>query len=149
MDCPPAELIRKIFDRVFETRIKPVFESDTYSLAPEHVRVKNAFVRYLVGQMIIFSRYDFLDESQRYAAKLTDFVRANVDCFTEAKVETARGLYAQFLRILLGKSLLTPDDYEVYQQICPLFDPVYVFYDEKKDFYTQLDEVQKQILGGC
>ena len=35
------------------------------------------------------------------------------------------GLYAQFLRVLLRKSLITPDDYEVYQQICPLFDPVY------------------------
>lgn len=24
-----------------------------------------------------------------------------------------------------------------------------VFYDEQKDFYTQLAEVQQQILGGC
>ena len=38
------------------------------------------------------------------------------------------GLYAQFLRVLLRKSLITPDDYEVYQQICPLFDPVYAPY---------------------
>ena len=45
-------------------------------------------------------------------------------------MDTARNLYAQFLRILMQKSLITPDDYEVYQQICPLFDPVYVFYDE-------------------
>ena len=52
-----------------------------------------------------------------------------VDSFTESTVDTARNLYAQFLRILMQKSLITPDDYEVYQQICPLFDPVYVFYD--------------------
>ncbi|CAE7420797.1 unnamed protein product [Symbiodinium pilosum] len=100
-------------------------------------------------QTIIFARYDFLEESRRYAEKLTQFVRENAASFTEKKVETARGLYAQFLRTLLQKSLITPDDYEVYQQICPLFDPVYVFYDEKKDFYAQLVEVQEEILGGC
>lgn len=147
--CPAEELIPKIFQRVFETRLKPVFDGDGYAMEAPHVRLKNAYVRYLVGQMIIFARYDFLEESHRYAAKLTDLVRQQVENFTEATVETARGLYAQFLRVLLRKSLITPDDYEVYQQICPLFDPVYVFYDEQKDFYTQLAEVQQQILGGC
>ncbi|CAL1143972.1 unnamed protein product [Cladocopium goreaui] len=145
--CPAEELIPKIFQRVFETRLKPVFDGDGYAMEAPHVRLKNAYVRYLVGQMIIFARYDFLEESHRYAAKLTDLVRQQVENFTEATVETARGLYAQFLRVLLRKSLITPDDYEVYQQICPLFDPVYVFYDEQKDFYTQLAEVQQQILG--
>ncbi|CAE6909388.1 unnamed protein product [Symbiodinium natans] len=149
-EVPPKELIQRIFDRVFDTRIKPIFEvQEQYQMAPEHIRLKNAFIRYLVGQMIIFARYDFLEESHRYAAKLTQFVRQNAESFTEEKVEAARGLYAQFLRILMQKSLITPDDYEVYQQICPLFDPVYVFYDEKKDFYAQLAEVQKEILGGC
>lgn len=147
--CPAEELIPKNFQRVFETRLKPVFDGDGYAMEAPHVRLKNAYVRYLVGQMIIFARYDFLEESHRYAAKLTDLVRQQVENFTEATVETARGLYAQFLRVLLRKSLITPDDYEVYQQICPLFDPVYVFYDEQKDFYTQLAEVQQQILGGC
>eukprot|EP00435_Cladocopium_sp_Y103_P054757 s480_g17.t5 len=140
-DSPAEELIPKIFQRVFETRLKPVFDGDGYAMEAPHVRLKNAYVRYLVGQMIIFARYDFLEESHRYAAKLTDLVRQKVENFTEETVETARGLYAQFLRVLLRKSLITPDDYEVYQQICPLFDPVYVFYDEQKDFYTQLAEV--------
>ncbi|CAK9000760.1 unnamed protein product [Durusdinium trenchii] len=120
-DCEPSELISKIFRRVFDTRLKPVFEGQGYSMAPANVRLKNAFVRYLVGQMIIFARYDFLEESKHYAAKLTSLVRENVDSFSGSTVDTARNLYAQFLRILMQKSLITPDDYEVYQQILPSF----------------------------
>ena len=51
-------------------------------------------------------------------------------------------------RVLLRKALITPDDYANYQQICPLFEPVYVFYDEKKEFYQELADVQREILAG-
>lgn len=65
----------------------------------------------------------------------------------ESKVDLVRGLYAQFLRVLREKSLITPDDLTNYEAICPLFRPVYVFYDENKSFYSQLSDVQAQILG--
>jgi len=48
--------------------------------------------------------------------------------------------------VLLRKALITPDDYENCQQICPLFEPVYVFYDERKEFYAELADVQRRIL---
>ena len=59
-----------------------------------------------------------------------------------------RALYAQYLRVLLRKALITPDDFENWQQICPLFEPVYVFYDEGKEFYQELADVQREILAG-
>ena len=34
-----------------------------------------------------------------------------------------------------------------FAQINPLFDPVYVFYDENKAFYDTLADVQASILG--
>ena len=51
-------------------------------------------------------------------------------------------------RVLLRKALITPDDYENWRQICPLFEPVYVFYDENKAFYQELADVQREILAG-
>ena len=62
-------------------------------------------------------------------------------------MRNVRALYAQFLRLLAARGLLTPDDVANYAAICPLFDPVYVFYDETKAFYDELSEVQARILG--
>ena len=52
------------------------------------------------------------------------------------------------MQMLLRKALITPDDYANFRQICPLFEPVYVFYDEKKEFYQELADVQREILAG-
>lgn len=148
----PDELIRRCFARVFETRIVPILSRPgAYALADEATCLRNAFARYLVGQLIIFARFDFLAEAKPFHAKLVRLFADGVEAeggFTHARVATARALYAQFLRVLLRKALITPDDYANYRQICPLFEPVYVFYDEKKEFYQELAEVQRAILAG-
>ena len=86
---------------------------------------------------------------RRYCAKLVALFRDGVAAgFTWRRVAVARALYAQYLRVLLRKALITPDDYENWRQICPLFEPVYVFYDENKAFYQELADVQREILAG-
>ena len=111
--------------------------------------LQNAFARYLVGQLVVFARFDFVAESTPFCAKLVAlFADGCAAGFTIERVRTSRALYAQFLRVLLRKALITPDDYENWQQICPLFDPVYVFYDESREFYQQLADVQRAILSG-
>ncbi|KAK3282199.1 hypothetical protein CYMTET_7851 [Cymbomonas tetramitiformis] len=144
----PKELIEKIFNRTFETRIKPIFETPGgYALASPEVRLRNAFTRYLVGQFIIFARFHFIPQSKIYADKITQFMVSNMDSLDEAKVNTVRALYRSYLRHLHNLSLLTTDDVVNFGEVCPLFDPVYVFYDESKDFYSNLSEVQAQILS--
>jgi len=72
-----------------------------------------------------------------------------METLTTEKIDVARDLYAQFLRVLLGKQLITPDDYENWQQICPLFDPCFVNYKLENHVYEDLAEVQRSILAGC
>ena len=48
--------------RVFETRLKPVFGSGETALLPVAERRTNGFVRYLAGQCVLFSRFDFVPE---------------------------------------------------------------------------------------
>jgi len=147
-DISVKDLIARIFERMFQTRIVPIFErGEEFPLAPPSERLKNAFVRYLLGQMIVFARFDFVLESRIYATKIVDFVAHEIDRLTLEKVECVRSYYGQFLRILQSRSLLTPDDYENFQEICPLFEPVYVFYDESEVFYKRLAEVQQEILA--
>ena len=144
----PADLIHRLFERVFDTRITPVLaRPGAYELAPPEACLKHAFARYLTGQMVLFARFDFVPEAAAYRDKLVAlFAQHAAEGFTPEKAETARSLYRLFLRILAARSLITPDDYENWAQICPLFEPVYVFYDENKEFYQELSEVQAEIL---
>ena len=126
----PATLIRHLFDRVFTTRITPVLaRPGAYELAPPAACLKHAFARYLTGQLVIFARFDFVPEAATYRDKLVALFAQHVaEGFTPEKAETSRQLYRLFLRVLAARSLITPDDYENWAQICPLFEVRYVRY---------------------
>ena len=62
-------------------------------------------------------------------------------------VRNVRSCFAQFVRLLRTKSLITDDDVINYINVCPLFKATYVFYDENKSFYQSLNEVQAKILN--
>eukprot|EP01052_Picozoa_sp_SAG31_P026156 SAG31_NODE_2350_length_5893_cov_2.633414_3_plen_323_part_00 len=141
-------------DQLVETSIHFSFRAYPSQSLPQvahihEVCLKNAYARYLTGQLMVFARYDFVPEAATYRQKLVETfsTHAREGSLSPAKVKVTRGLYAQWLRILLERSLITPDDYENWQQIFPLFDPVYVFYDESKDSYAHLADVQAEILA--
>jgi len=91
----PRELIDRIFARVFDTRIAPVLaRPGAYQLAPPAHCLANAFARYLVGQLVVFTRFDFVAEAAPFARKLVSYFAEHARALTVAKVEIARGLYA-------------------------------------------------------
>ena len=150
-DMPTRELIARIFARVFDSRIQPIFMLEEVELAPAAVRRTQSFVRWLMGQAVLFSRFSFVPECGRYKALVVDRITRIVMTgaqLTMEQVASARSTYAQFVRLLRTKSLITEDDVVNFVQVCPLFDPVYVFYDESKDFYQELEEIQHSILDG-
>lgn len=151
-DMPTRELIARIFAHVFESRIQPIFMLEKVELAHEDVRRTQSFVRWLMGQSVLFSRFSFVPECNRYKKLIVDGVTRIVATGAQLsmqQVTSARSAYAQFVRLLRDKSLITEDDVVNFVQVCPIFDPVYVFYDEKKDFYQELEEVQRNILESC
>lgn len=149
---PSTELIQRVFDRVFATRIQPIFEGkEALPLASTAACRTQAFIRYMVGQCIIFVKFPFLSESGAYAQKIISFLTEKVrneglEAISESDVVAVRGMYNLYLSILVEKSLLTTDDAENFAEICPLFEPVYVSYDQDLSFYQQLDDVQRKIL---
>jgi hypothetical protein len=143
-------LIMMIFRRVFETRIKPIFgRKDRIRLASPSFRRTQSFVRWMLGQAVIFSRFSFVPESAVYSelilGRATEVLKRG-GLLTMDHVKNARSSYSQFVRILGDKALITQDDVMNYVQVCPLFTPVYVFYDESKSFYEELSNVQRRLL---
>ena len=154
LSSPPTEiLINLIFHRVFETRIRPIFgrsEENRIRLASPSFRRTQSFVRWMLGQAVIFSRFSFVPEANIYAELIlgrATAVLSRGENLSSNHVENARSAYSQFVRILGEKALITQDDVVNYMQVCPLFTPVYVFYDESKSFYEELSSVQRKILA--
>lgn len=140
------DLIQKVFEQVFDTRIRPVFNQG-FRLEPEKVRLRNAFSRYLMGQMIVFARFSFLPETPYYVGRIINYMQEHIGDLDTEKIETVRKFYDSFLDTLVDKSLISLDDRFTFHGVCPLFEPVFVFYDENKDFYTELSEIQKEMLA--
>ncbi len=165
------ELIDRIFKRVWETRIQPVFDTGDIAgtivtsnkvnnnkvapLLPYEQRLTRAFFRYMIGQFFVFAKFDYIPITQVYMEKLRKFLigetmtssSSKFHCNLSArKVRNARELYNSYLRLLESMSLLTKDDVQNYSEIFPLFDPVFVHYDEGREFYEDLSDVWQKIL---
>jgi adenylate kinase len=96
--------------------------SPTILLSKEDQKAK-AFERYRLGQLYIFFKYDFIEDSNVYLNKLSNIT--NVDDFRE--------IYNEYLIVLKDACVLADDDIETYKEIFPLFDPAYINYANFKD----------------
>ena len=148
-------LIQMVFHRMFATRIRPIFDrppGQRVQLASPDERRTQSFVRYLLGQSVIFSRYSFVPESDTYQSlvvgKTIQRLQTGNGLLTMDHVRNARSAYSQFVRLLFEKALITSDDMVNYCEVCPLFKPSYVSYDKDETLYEQLADVQKRILDG-
>ena len=158
------ELIDKVFDRIWETRVRHLFEGSPRARRPEEeagdVRqtmtmggVSGApFARYMLGQFVIFARYDFLSVTGVYETKLRDFLlermrgrkkgrtvggkratrRGGIGPppsprdLTYPEMRCAMDLYRSYLHVLQSNGLLTSDDVKSYSAAYPpLGYPVY------------------------
>ena len=119
----------KVFEAVYSTYIKRLFESDIMTLYNPEIRLQNRFIRYMMGQSIIFFKYDFFHESPKTLEKIDQYLRMNIDELDLDKVNTLRSFYNNYLKKLELANLITPDDEQNFEEICPIFSPMYVDYD--------------------
>ena len=140
------EIVDRTFNDLFENCVVPTF---SHPVEPEDAAVQRsrAFARYMMGQLAVFSRFDFLLEAREYQERLIEYVLEHSDGITLEEVERGRAHYEQGVDILQQKNLITPDDAITYKEVYPLFEPYYVFYDEEQGFYEDLPSISKRILG--
>lgn len=120
--------VETVFDEMFETIIIPGFYYVS-RCGPEE-RVSNAFKRYMLGQMSVFARYDFLCPMNAVSGKLMRKLRGTAVLSSE-DIVAMRELYATYVDELRRRDLVSDDDARMYPSIHPLFPPNYVFYDAK------------------
>uniref|UniRef100_A0A7S3P8R9 Uncharacterized protein n=1 Tax=Amphora coffeiformis TaxID=265554 RepID=A0A7S3P8R9_9STRA len=143
------QLMERILDYLFETKLAPAFLGDSKVADPAILR-RNALGRYMIGQMHLLVRYPFLPESKVYGQKLQQILCRLIsqdNGVSQRQCAAVRSLYDQFVDILEEKGLITADDACVFSEICPLFEPCYVDYDRDSSFYDELSVVQRAILG--
>ncbi len=146
------ELIEAVFDLVFARRITPVLRS--FDQKPKETNwdlvdqdaLRKGFARYMMGQFGLYARFHYQEETKWHAKRLANFIQDELQGINLEKIARARDFFADYIDLLQRKNLISLDDANTYKEIYPLFEPVYVFYDEKKDFYTDLREVSREIL---
>ena len=140
------DVVEQVFERVFETRLRPALETDV-ALLPAGVRRRRAFLRWAIGQMGLFARFDFVPEAPLYAHRLARFLTERPHSLEPAEVDRARGFFEQFVDILAEKSLISLDDASTFKEVYPLFEPVFAFYDEVPSAYDDLAKVAARALA--
>jgi hypothetical protein len=141
----PGDVVDRVFDRVFQTILRPVFQKRLTPVPPGE-QLGKAFFKYMMGQMGLFTKYHFLPEAEAYETRVLDYLLRIGPSLDLETVDRVRGFYEQFVDVLVDKSLISLDDALTYKEVYPLYPPFYVFYDEQEGFYPDLARVSRRIL---
>lgn len=130
-----------IFESVYNKYIKRIFNGHINEFNIES-NLKNAFIRYMIGQTRIFFSFPNFKYSQEYFSKF-DYSLKNISINT---IDITRKFYNSFVKKLYDYRMISLDDVVTYEQVYPLFNPHYIDYDNLKKECI-LDIYVKEILG--
>lgn len=137
------DIANTIFDHVFISIIDqrhqaPIEESNT--------NLTNSFKKYMLGQNIIFHKFNFIPISKVYLDKINTYLDKQLLDIND--IEKIRDLYSSYLSILESRyKLINADDLFTYKDVFPIFDSFFVFYDEEQLYYKNLKTVSYNILN--
>ncbi len=125
------QLLKTIFEAVYETYIKRLFvaPNDLSLFTPEQ-RLRNGFIRYLMGQSVVCFQHSQFPDSMPVFNQLNQIIVKDSNQLDLAMITNLREFYHNYLQKLEHANLITPDDRINYNQIYPLFNPLIVGYDK-------------------
>lgn len=125
-------------DGSLETQIKTVFDemfgkleyivSHEIKYQPE-VAFTNAVKRYYVGQMSVFFKFETLYNDLFITQMLTYL---NKSVLTQSDLVALKTIYAGYIDKLEQDNYISKYTAKDFKNICPIFDPFYVFYEKKE-----------------
>jgi adenylate kinase len=122
-------LITDIFDCVYKKYISRIF-TNKHELDSFENRTNNAFIRYMMGQSLIFFRFEHFPDSKPVFAQIDHIMK---DKINQETINNIRTFYNNYLLKLERANLITPDDRINYEQVCPIFSPLIVNYSTKEE----------------
>ena len=140
-------LLDSIFTSVFHKYIRGLFESDIMEIISPESQLRNAFVRYMMGQTnIMFKECNYETINPEFFLQMVERTftkfRGNLNLDI---VNNIRGHYNDYLDGLQNNNLITIDDCTNYKQCYALFPPMIVDYDHG-DGVESVEEFVKGIL---
>lgn len=124
------EIADRMLEHWYRTVMVPAFEQKV-KFEPRPILLKRAFVRYMIGQLSIFSVYGEVDrESKRFETQIVGQLLSLGQSITFDEVQAIRSLYDNYIAHLKKINLISPDDAAHFRENYPLFSPRYVSYNE-------------------
>jgi len=139
------ELIEAAFEWVWQQTILPIITRPPVPI-DDTLAFRSGFLKYMIAQLCICDAFYFLPESETYRRRIVNYLEEHIATLTFADIEIVRGFYRQYLSLLLERGAITREDFEIYQEIYPLFPPFYIHYDRPEESYAELDAVSTEIL---
>lgn len=143
-------LIEHIFSVAFDSIVCPLLESseEKFDLLPgdEEKRKFLAFTRWMIGQLSICFKFDFIPESSELFKKISGALTRLGGRINDEEIVQLRSVYESYLDKLVSLSLISYDDHATFSQVYPLFDPFFVNYDKNITEYESLTSISKRIL---
>lgn len=138
-------LYENIFDAVYNKYIKRIFNGEI-ELYKKEKQLQNSFVRYMMGQSIIFFQYENFSQSMIYF-KYIESGMCNINNICDQNIiNNIREFYNNYLDTLEDANLITHDDNINFRQVCPIFNPNFVDYDHFNKS-TPMDKFVEEILN--
>jgi hypothetical protein len=101
----------------------------------------------MIGQLAVLARHAFVPEAARYGERIVGYLLENRGRLDLERIQRVRAFYEGFLALLVERNLISLDDQRIYQEVFPLFEPFYVFYDGAPEDYEPLAQVAARALG--
>ena len=143
-----AEFVDAVFDVVYETKVRPVLNSQAPALLEPPQRLFKAFTKWITAQLAITSKFHFLAESEQVRMKIVSRMAALPNgAMACDEVTEIRSIFEEYLHCLAEKNLISMDDEQTYAELYPLFDPFYVNYDKDAAHYEDLSTISNRVFS--
>jgi adenylate kinase family enzyme len=149
LETNSTQIYDKIFEFIFDTIIIKLFDQAT--IVSNEVKKTKAFKRYMIGQTAIFYDFYFAQIKYQNSDKTHfDLIQSYLDkdILTDYDIETVRTIYLSYLEKLFEMNLISSDDINTYNEVYPIFNPMYLSYDTEINSLETIKSVSDLILGG-
>lgn len=148
-----TSLCEDIFNIAFNQYVVPTLIGD-YSSAEFNKEIETnrdviqfiSFTKWIIGQLSICFKYDFLKESKETFELITSKMKSYNYRITIDQINDIRTIYNNYLEFLQKHSLISKDDFNTFKQVYPMFDPTYICYDKDINEYEDLAQISDRVL---
>jgi len=137
------ELVRRAFEAILRDRLS-VAAADERPIM-QGLSVSNAFRRYMTGQMAIFARYEPVTGLPIVAREILDSIQSS-SILEVSRIRGIRALYEDHLKYLHNHFLISFEEYDLYREVFPIFDPFFLTKYENQTYYGSVAEANRAEL---